>query len=95
MHHQKPPPAPVKRVSLAPLTHANNAIQALERIANFFPAVTRDQVHQNLAIHLRAVVSLRLITGSQGRMVPAVEVLLNTASVSELIATGRFRELRS
>ena len=74
--------------------HANNAIQALERIANFFPAVTRDQVHQNLAIHLRAVVSLRLITGSQGRMVPAVEVLLNTASVSELIATGRFRELR-
>lgn len=74
--------------------HANNAIQALERVSNFFPLSVHDQVHQNLALHLRAVVSLRLVQSLSGSMVPAVEILLNTPRVSELIARGEFRELR-
>jgi twitching motility protein PilU len=74
--------------------HANNAIQALERVVNFFPVAGQEQVRQNIALHLRAVVSQRLIIGVHGRPVLAVEILINTARVSELIAQGQFRDIR-
>jgi twitching motility protein PilU len=74
--------------------HANNAIQAIERIVNFFPSAIHEQVRQNIASDLRAIVSLRLVTGSDDRVVPAVEILLNTSSVAEAVASGRLRDLR-
>ena len=74
--------------------HANNAVQALERILNFFPPSAHHQVRQNLALHLRAIVSQRLILGRAGRVVPAVELLVNTPRVADLIAAGRISEIR-
>lgn len=74
--------------------HANNTIQALERIVNFFPAAAADQVCRNVATHLTAIISQRLISGTNGRVVPAVEILRNTPRVAELISKGEFRELR-
>jgi twitching motility protein PilU len=74
--------------------HANNATQAVERIVNFFPMENHRLVFQNLAIHLRAIISQRLIRGTDGRYVPAVELLLNTPRVSEVIAAGAVGELR-
>lgn len=74
--------------------HASNAIQALERVTNFFPATSHGHVYQNLALHLRAIVSLRLIESVGGRMVPAVEILVNTPRASEVIARGEFPALR-
>ncbi len=74
--------------------HANNAIQALERVLNFFPPDAHHQIRQNLAQDLRAVIAQRLISRRDGGLVPAVEVLLNTPRVSELIAAGELGALR-
>ncbi len=69
--------------------HANSANQALDRIINFFPEDRRQQILIDLSLNLRAIVSQRLlpIEGGQGR-VPAVEVLLNSPLVSDLIFKG-------
>lgn len=68
--------------------HASNANQALERAATFFPEDTRDQVYSDLSINLAAVIAQRLIPGTHNRLVPAVEVLLNSPYVAELISKG-------
>lgn len=65
--------------------HANNANQALDRIINFFPEERHNQLFNDLSLNLRAFVSQRLIPGSQGKRVAAVEILLNTATIQELI----------
>lgn len=69
--------------------HANNANQAIDRIVNFFPESARPQVLIDLALNLRAVVSQRLLRGTDGRRIPAVEILLQTAYVSDLIQKGQ------
>lgn len=69
--------------------HANNSNSALERIVNFFPESARDQLLMDLSLNLRAVVSQRLIKARDGNLVPAVEVLLNTPYVSDLIQKGK------
>ncbi|PWV58832.1 PilT/PilU family type 4a pilus ATPase [Plasticicumulans acidivorans] len=74
--------------------HANHANGALERIINFFPEAARQQLLMDLAHNLRAVVSQRLIIGVDGRRVPAVEVMLNTPYVSELILKGKFESIK-
>jgi twitching motility protein PilU len=74
--------------------HANNAYQAIERIVNFFPDDARQQVLQDLSLNLRAIVSIRLIPGLEESRVPAVEVLLNTPYVSDLIEKGKIDELK-
>ncbi len=69
--------------------HANNANGALERIVNFFSEASRPQLLMDLSLNLRAIVSQRLIRAVDGGLVPAVEVLLNTPYVADLIQKGK------
>jgi twitching motility protein PilU len=75
--------------------HANNANQALDRIINFFPEERRAQLLMDLSLNLKGVVSQRLIPlkQSKGRTV-AVEVLLNTPLISDLIFKGQVHEIK-
>lgn len=75
--------------------HANNANQALDRIINFFPDAARHQALLDLSLNLRAVISLRLVPGIRGRRLPAVELLLQTSYVSDLIQKGDVDGLKS
>ena len=70
--------------------HANNSYHALGRILSFYSPESRPALLADLAAGLRAVVSQRLIRASAGGRVPAVEVMLNTKLVSELIEKGDF-----
>jgi twitching motility protein PilU len=74
--------------------HANNANQTLERIINFFPDTAHQALLLDLAQHLRAIISQRLIPGVSGRRVPAVEILLNSPFISELIEKSRINEIK-
>lgn len=75
--------------------HANSASQALDRIINFFPAERRRQLLSDLSLNLKAVVSQRLVPLRQGEgRVPAVEVLMQTPFVSEIIGRGEFGNLK-
>lgn len=69
--------------------HANSTNQALDRIINFFPEERRDQLLMDLSLNLKAVVSQRLIRriNNKGRL-PAVEVMLNTPMMADLIYNG-------
>ena len=69
--------------------HANNANGALERVVNFFPEDARPQLLMDLALNLRAIISQRLIRALDGGLVPAVEVLLNTPYITDLIQKGK------
>lgn len=68
--------------------HANNSNQALDRIINFFPEERRNQLLMDLSLNLKSVVSQRLIPAATGGRVPAVEILLNTPYISDLIFKG-------
>ena len=70
--------------------HANNSYQALNRILSFYPVEVRSTMLGDLAAALKAVVSQRLLRTVHGSRAPAVEVLLNTKLVSELIEKGDF-----
>lgn len=74
--------------------HANNAYEAIERIINFYPEEARRQVLLDLSMNLKAVIAQRLIRGCQERLVPAVEVMLLTARISDLIRRGRIDDIR-
>jgi twitching motility protein PilU len=65
--------------------HANNANQAIERIMNFFPPEKHDQIYFQLSLNLRSIISQRLIPGLDGKRVAAVEILLDTPRVKDLI----------
>ena len=75
--------------------HANNANQALDRILNFFPKDRRDQTLLDLSLNLRAIVGQQLIPtpDKQGRKV-AVEVLINTPLVAQMIREGNVTSLK-
>ncbi len=68
--------------------HANNANQALDRIVNFFPDSAHHQLFMDLSLNLKAVISQRLVKSKDGRRVPAVEIMLLTTFVAELIQKG-------
>src|SRR3954464_9648664 len=74
--------------------HANNAYQAMNRVISFFPLEVRPMLLQDLSVSLKAVVSQRLIKTTSGTRVPAVEVLLNTRNVQELIEKGEITEIK-
>lgn len=74
--------------------HANNANQALDRIINFFPDTAHRQLFMDLSLNLRAVISQRLVRGRDGQRVPAVEVLLLTSYISELIQKGDIHSIK-
>ncbi len=69
--------------------HANNANQTLDRVVNFFPDERKPQVLMDIASNLKAVVSQRLIRTVDGKRKPAIEILLNTPTVAELLAKGQ------
>ena len=74
--------------------HANNSYHALNRIVNFFPYDARQSVLSDLSMCLRAVISQRLIRNVQGNQVPAVEVLLNSALIADLIKNDQIEKIR-
>ena len=73
--------------------HANNAAHALNRIITFYAPENRNAVLADLATTLRAVVSQRLLRARDGGRVPAVEVMINTNHVAELIETARLTDI--
>jgi len=75
--------------------HANNANQALDRIINFFPEEKRNQLLMDLALNLKGIVSQRLIPMKSGKgRVPAVEVMINSPLVADLIMEGKIPEIK-
>ncbi len=68
--------------------HANSANQALDRIVNFFPEERHSQLHMDLSLNLRAFVSQRLISKTGGGRCAAIEILLNSPLISDLILKG-------
>ena len=74
--------------------HANNANQAIQRILNFFPEAAHRQVLMDLSLNLKGVVGQRLIRGAQGRLVPAVEVMLLSPYVADLIQKGQTDDIK-
>ncbi len=74
--------------------HAVNANQALDRVINFFPPDGKQQILMDLSLNLRGIVSQRLVLGAEGKRVPAVEVLINTPYISELVRNGQLGEIK-
>ncbi|MFP5460174.1 MAG: PilT/PilU family type 4a pilus ATPase [Gammaproteobacteria bacterium] len=74
--------------------HANNANNALNRIISFYQPENRRVMMSDLAATLRAIVSQRLVRNTQGARIPAVELLLNTRHVAELIEQGQLTEVK-
>ena len=74
--------------------HANNSYQALNRILSFYPVEVRPTMLGDLGAALKAIVSQRLLRTVHGGRTPAVEVLLNTKLVSELIEKGDFSGIK-
>ncbi len=74
--------------------HANNSYQALTRIINFYPLETRPSLLSDLAITIKAIVSQRLVLAKDGGRRAAVEILLNTRHVAELIEQGEISQIK-
>ena len=75
--------------------HANSANQALDRIINFFPEERRAQLLMDLSLNLRALISQRLIPRESGKgRIAAVEIMLNTPLISDLIFKGEVTEIK-
>jgi twitching motility protein PilU len=74
--------------------HANSANSALDRIINFFPEEKREQLLMDLGLNLRAIISQRLVRRESGGRVAAMEILLNTPLVSDMIFKGEVAELK-
>jgi twitching motility protein PilU len=68
--------------------HSNNANQAIERILNFFPPARHVQMYLQLSLNLRAIISERLIPSLDGRRVAALEILMDTPRIKDLIKKG-------
>ncbi len=76
--------------------HANNANQAVERFLNFFPGELHAQIYGQLALNIRGIVSQRLVPKASGEgRVAAIEVMLNTPRVADLIAKGEIGAIKS
>jgi len=74
--------------------HANNSYHALGRILSFYPPDVRPALLSDLAAALRAIVSQRLLRANAGGRIPAVEVLLNTKLVAELVERGELSAIK-
>ena len=75
--------------------HANNSNQAMDRIINFFPEARRHQLLMDLSLNLKAVVSQRLIPLKEGKgRAAAIEVLLNSPLISDLIFKGEIHSIK-
>ncbi len=68
--------------------HANNSNQAIDRILGFFPVESREKLMQDISLNLRAIISQRLVRTVDGERTAAIEILINTPLISDLIAKG-------
>ena len=68
--------------------HANNCAESLDRIINMFPREQHNQIFLDLSQYLRAILAQRLVMGKDGRRCAAVEVMLNTPHIQELVKKG-------
>jgi twitching motility protein PilU len=68
--------------------HANNCAETLDRVINMFPRDQHNQIFLDLAQYLRAIVAQRLVVGKDSRRLAAVEVMLNTPHIAELVKKG-------
>ena len=74
--------------------HSNNANQAMERIMNFFPPERHNQIYLQLSLNLRAIVSQRMLKAADGGRTVAIEVLLDSPRVKDLIHKAQIAELK-
>ncbi len=74
--------------------HANNSYHALNRIINFFPLDQRAILLSDLGVSLRCIISQRLVKNTEGGRNAAVEVLMNTTNIAELIEEGKVSEIK-
>lgn len=74
--------------------HATNANQTLDRILNIFPNEAHNQILMDLSLNLNAILAQRLVPTAEGNRVAAVEVMINTPYISQLIREGNFHEIK-
>ena len=74
--------------------HANNANQAVERVINMFPHDSHKQLFMDLSLNLRGVISQRLVPDIRGKRCAAIEIMLCTPHISELILKGELDEIK-
>lgn len=74
--------------------HANNANQAIERIMNFFPPIRHDQIYFQLSLNLKAIISQRLIPTFDGKRAAAIEILIDSPRVKDLIMKRRIDTIK-
>jgi len=76
--------------------HANSANQALDRIINFFPEERRSQLLMDLSLNLKGIVSQRLLKNIDGKgRVAAIEILLNSPLIADLVLKGEVHEIKN
>jgi twitching motility protein PilU len=74
--------------------HASNSYQTLQRIVNLFPETRHRELFMDLSLNLVGIISQRLVMGKDQKRVPAVEVLVNTPYVADLVLKGKIDELK-
>lgn len=74
--------------------HSNNANQTMDRILNFFPEMAHRQLLMDLSLNLRAIISQRLLSTKDGHRIPAVEVMLSSPYIKELILKGHLGDIK-
>jgi twitching motility protein PilU len=74
--------------------HAVNSNQAMDRMMNMFPSDMHKQLLMDLSLNLKAVISQRLVPGMKGKLACAVEVMVNTPYIKELLRDGNFNEIK-
>jgi len=74
--------------------HANNANQAIDRIINFFPDSAQHQLLIDLSLNLKSVISQRLLPSTDNKLVPAIEILIQSAYISSLIEKRDIEEIK-
>ena len=74
--------------------HANNSNQAMERVINLFTQDLHKQLFLDLSLNIRAVISQRLVQSVDGRRVAAIEILINTPHIADLILKGNISDLK-
>lgn len=75
--------------------HATNTVQAIERMINLFPKENRQQIVGDIAMNLTAIIGQRLLRGKHKKRLPAVELMLRTPYIVDLIARDELGEIRS
>ncbi len=74
--------------------HANNANQALDRIVNMFPTEKHKAMFMDMSSNIRAIISQRLIPDVRGKRAPAIEIMINTPNIANLILKGNLHDIK-